>query len=176
METQSERNCIWKFAEVLLDGSCLYGCFSRTQYVVFAAKLADARSKLGRDRSHVAGACAPIQPRTLVRTGTFRSTAVRQACKAPTVGTHPPLLTTTSGGLLKQPYKQETARLRERVISEPVLCLAGSSRPHNSSTETRWLNPTLRCHVVTYSRPRLEQPSAAFWILTRRKRSGNDLI
>jgi hypothetical protein len=46
----------------MLDGFCLYGCFSRTQYVVFAAKLANEGPKLGRDKSHIAGSVRASSP------------------------------------------------------------------------------------------------------------------
>ena len=92
-----------------LASSCLYGCFSRPQYVVFAAKLADESLDSGRDRRPITGLVRPLQPRTLLQTGTPPPS--RGAAGPQRLGTSRPACrcTTTSGGLLKQPDKQKLA-------------------------------------------------------------------
>jgi hypothetical protein len=134
---------------------CLYGCFSRTQYVVFAAKVANARSKLGRDRSHTAGSVRHSSPKLWPGPGTALNCGATGPQARRNVGNHPPLLTTTSGGLLKQPYKQDVTRrvdtpLREYVgrahrpygnrkrRAELRHCLQGLLRWHPACTARVW--------------------------------------
>jgi len=93
-----------------LGDFCLSGCFSKTQYVVFAANVAHANSKLGRDRGHVAGSVRPSSPALLPDRACGLNCGATGPQARRNVGSQLPLLTTTSGGLLKQPDKQKVAR------------------------------------------------------------------
>ena len=86
---------------------CLYGCFSGAQYVVFAGKSANEGRQLSRDRSHTAGSLRLPKPDLWLGPGNFAQPRREGPTGMAERGTQPSSLTTTSGGLLKQPYKQK---------------------------------------------------------------------
>src|ERR1035441_9788373 len=92
-------------AQASLEMFCLFGCFSGAQYVVFAGKSANEGRQLSRDRSHTAGSLHLPKPDLWLGPGNFAQPRREGPTGMAERGTQPSSLTTTSGGLLKQPYK-----------------------------------------------------------------------
>jgi hypothetical protein len=118
-------NGVKKSGNFGLDDFCLYGCFSGAQYVVFAGKSANEGRQLSRDRSHTAGSLRLPKPDLWLGPGNFAQPRREGPTGMAERGTQPSSLTTTSGGLLKQPYKQKSAN----VLSSVYRNLKANGRP-----------------------------------------------
>jgi hypothetical protein len=124
---------------------------------------------MGRDRSHTVGSLRPPAPTS----GSARATSINRDGKTHRHGgtsAPPSLLTTTSGGLLKQPYKQKLPNVAQK--SDHLLSLRGEmlslaikrASPHFHSNGAR-TRPD-RC-------PSASAPAGAFCFMPSK---GNDEV
>ena len=105
-----------------LAGSCLSGCFSKPQPVVFAARPASARSTWYPARRPIAGLVGPsICPKSAPDPASAQPQCDRLTGVAKRRHT-PPRVTAIYGGLLKQPDKQERASESPHTFGTKYAC------------------------------------------------------
>ena len=153
-------NCLSGFSSFVwhqsLDAQISQGaeCIDRTGWYAVMHTQRPAPMCFGIGRI-LLGLCAPCRPGLGPGPGPALNCGATGPQARRNVGNHPPLLTTTSGGLLKQPYKQDVTRrvdtpLREYVgrahrpygnrkrRAELRHCLQGLLRWHPACTARVW--------------------------------------